>query len=140
MGLSWPGCYAPHYKEPGMSEAYDVFSDTHRTFSSMILDLFKGLWSLFGIFAAMHICLLAPWVWQSILLLLIFLPTIGIIGSPTPFWKRVRKQVTRRLWRTKKPFWRRRLEYHLVMRCCRRIGNRPTTLPSTSCPSQRSHT
>ena len=32
------------------------------------------------------------------------------------------------------------MTYHLVMRCRRRVGNRPTRLPDTSRPSQRSHT
>jgi len=121
MGLSWPGCYAPHRYKP------EQFSFPPSATSS-ISDLFHDLWSLLSVLAFMHVSLAASWVWQSVLLLSFFLPTICFVARPPPFWRRTTRRVVRLLWRTKKPFRRRRLPYHLVIRCCRRAGNQPPKL------------
>ena len=87
---------------------------------------------LFGMLTFVNIVLLDQPMCQGIFIILILILSIIIIISPSPlpFWKNTRPR-----WKRERKFWRCNLVYHLVVRCRRRVGNRPHRLDGTYFPS-----
>ena len=104
-------------------------------------DLCQFASCLFGILTFVNIVLLAQPMCQGIFIILIFILSIIIIGSPSPltFWKKTPWVLkTRARWKRERKFRRRKLAYHLVVRCRRRVGNFPRRLDGTYFPSPMS--
>ena len=84
-----------------------------------------------------NIVLLAQPMCQVIFIILKFILSIIIIRSPSPlpFWKKKPRVIkTRPRWKRERKFRRRKLAYHLVVRCRCHVGNRPRRLDGTYFP------
>ena len=125
MGNGMLGCHVPPSLKPRLPQIYR--------------DLCQFALCLFGMFTFVNIVLLAQPLCQGILIILLFITSIIILGIPSPFWtKTPRVRKTRPRWKRERKFRRRKLAYHLVVRCRRRVGNRPRRLDGSSFPSPMS--
>ena len=115
------GCHVSPFLKPRLPKLYR--------------DLCQFTSCLFGMLTFVNIVISDQPICQGIFIILIFILSIIIIGSPSPllFWKKTRPR-----WKLERKFQRRKLAYHMVV-CCRRcVGNCPHSLDGTYFPSPMS--
>ena len=96
--------------------------------------------SLGGTFSVKWFCVQPPPLLKPIMIFLTFLWSVYLLCKPNYY--KPRHQYYHPPWKRVKKFWRRRLHYSLVQRCCRCHGQRPWRLnvyyfPSPRCTKHR---